>query len=116
MLVLVAGACVDNRANALEFCDRHEELIAVGRDGETLTEAEAKGIERDIEKSMRDAEDATRPVRRSARDLLDAYDDIGRLAGDDDPDADEVVEVEGELQQAREDLRAACASVLEADE
>ncbi len=113
VLVVILASCVDNRANAIDFCERHRDLIAEERDGESLTKDEAKDIKRDIEKSMRDAEDATRPVRRAARDLLGAYDDVGRL--DDDDDRDDVAEVEAELQVAREDLRAACVGFIDVD-
>ena len=111
VLAVIVVSCVDNRANALEFCGQHRELIAVGRDGETLTPDDAKIIEREIEKSMRHAEDATRPVRLAARDLLAAYDEAGRLAADEADDA----EVEAALQEAREDLRAACIGFVGVD-
>lgn len=105
----VLAACVDNGENARQFCGAHRELIDEQRDDEALTADMAGDLRDDIEATMRDAEDATRPVRGSARDLVAAYDDLSRLLDDDDAPDDELETAAAELQQAREDVRIACA-------
>lgn len=111
---LALGACVDHQENAREFCDRHDRLLRAERDGAELRLGadELGDTEREIERSMRDAEDGTRPVRRAARDLLDAYAELGGLVGDDDAEADELADAREDLLDARARMRAACADVV----
>lgn len=113
--LLIVGAlvvaCVDNEENARQFCDRHQELLAESRDGETLTAEQAEEIESEVEKTMADAEDATRGVRGAARDLVAAYDEIGGLVDDEDATAEELQEANDDLLTARRDLREACGEV-----
>ena len=60
---------------------------------------------------MRHAEDGTRPLRLAARDLVDAYAELADLVDDDEATDEELDEAEAELQDARVDVRAACADV-----
>ena len=111
--VLWLAGCVDNAANAKQFCDRHRTLVAAARDRDDLSVGEASEIEDDLEETMRDAEDATREVRRAARDLVAAYGELAGVLDDDDAEPGELREAKAELQQAREDVRAACAELAE---
>ena len=111
--VLWLAGCVDNAENAKQFCDRHRALVAAARDRDDLSADEASDIENDLEETMRDAEDATRDVRRAARDLVASYGELAGVVDDDDAEPEELREATAELQQAREDIRAACADAAE---
>lgn len=107
---LAVAGCVDNAENARQFCDRHADLLDRTIDDVDLDGGAASDIEDEIERTMRDAEDATRPVRGAARDLVKAYGEVADEAGNDDP-GDGLATARRELLEARRAMREACGDL-----
>lgn len=108
---LVLGACVDSTKNAQLFCARVEPLTRDSAAGGQRALPALRLEQKQVERSMRNAEDATRAVREAARDLVKAYDDLVTAIKDGKHPAD-MADGRRDLEEGLMRVRGACAQAI----